>query len=311
VQKIIDALGDAMWYAIFGSIQKLFEPLFRTWCAGIYNGIYDQFTTAMTNADGNIQNGLTPLGGAVGIINAVSETVFTPIAVLILTAVICWEIISMVVESNNMHEFDVGFFIKVFIKAGLGVLVLSHASDIVQGIFETGNILATQVRGAAMAGITFPVQNTAHNFKNFEANELVPLILLGLLLKLFIAVTSIIVFVIILNRMLELAIMIAVAPLPLATAANRAWGDVSKNFVKNLIALALQGAIIILILGIMGALIMGNLDFTDVYTMSNAGDIDRVGIMYTRIFATMGWIVVLDIMMIKSSSIAKTICGAH
>ena len=306
MDKIIEVMGRAVWIGIYGGFQELFTPIFRGWCTDIYSGIYDQFANTMINADNNIQSGLAPLGGAVGIIETVSETVFTPIAVLILTAVICWEIISMVVENNNMHEFDVGFFIKVFIKAGLGVLVLSHASDIVQGIFETGNILANQVRGAAAAEI-FAAPDTAYDFSQFHNKETVPLILLGLLLKLFIGVSSIIVFVIILNRMLEIAIMIAVAPMPLATAANRAWGDVSKNFVKNLIALALQGAIIILILGIMGALIMNTLDFSGI--MGNP--VDRVGQMYIRIFTVMGWIVVLDIMLIKSSSISKTICGAH
>ena len=57
--------------------------------------------------------GTTPAAwnaGVFSLIRQLSETVILPIAGLVLTFVATYELIQMLLEKNNMHEFDVDVF---------------------------------------------------------------------------------------------------------------------------------------------------------------------------------------------------------
>ena len=59
--------------------------------------------------------GQTPQGWNSGIFNMVqnlSESVVIPIAGLIITFVLCYELITMITEKNNMHDIDTWMFLS-------------------------------------------------------------------------------------------------------------------------------------------------------------------------------------------------------
>ena len=60
-------------------------------------------------------------------IRALSENVIVPIAGLVITYVLCVELISMVTEKNNMHDVDTFMFFKWFFKAWVAVYLITHA----------------------------------------------------------------------------------------------------------------------------------------------------------------------------------------
>ena len=52
-------------------------------------------------------------------IQTLSENVIVPIAGLVITYVLCYELISMVTEKNNMHDVDTSMFFKVGVQRRL------------------------------------------------------------------------------------------------------------------------------------------------------------------------------------------------
>ncbi len=56
-------------------------------------------------------------------------------------------------------------------------------------------------------------------------------------------------YVLLIGRMMEIYLHIAVSPIPFATITNREFGDAGKNFVKTLLAYVLHGAFIVLCCG--------------------------------------------------------------
>ena len=67
--------------------------------------------------------------GVFSMIHSLSESVIVPIAGLVIAAVLSYELIRMVIDKNNMHDFDTFIFFKWIIKAGIAAYVVSHTFD--------------------------------------------------------------------------------------------------------------------------------------------------------------------------------------
>ena len=77
-----------------------------------------------------------------------SENVIVPVAGLVITYVLCYELITMITEKNNMHDVDTFMFFKWFFKSWVAVYLVTHTFDITMAVFE----LAQHVVGSA-AGV--------------------------------------------------------------------------------------------------------------------------------------------------------------
>ena len=94
-----------------------------------------------------VQVGTTPAAwnaGVFSLIRQLSETVILPIAGLVLTFVATYELIQMLLEKNNMHEFDVANIYKWVFKTACAILILSNTFDIVMAVFDVGSHVVTQ-----------------------------------------------------------------------------------------------------------------------------------------------------------------------
>lgn len=107
---------------------------------------------------------------------------------------------------------------------------------------------------------------------------------------------NIIIFVIIYGRMVEIFMLTSLAPIPFATLANHELSHTGQNYFKSLLANGFQGLLILVCVGIYVALIQN---------ISIGGD--PIG----AIWATMGHTVLLCFTLLKTSSLAKSILGAH
>jgi len=95
--------------------------------------------------------GMTPGAwnpGVFNLIRTLSETVVLPIAGLLLTFVMTWELIQLIIDQNNLHQLDTWIFFKWVFKTMIAVLILTNTFNIVMGIFD----VAQHVIGGA-AGI--------------------------------------------------------------------------------------------------------------------------------------------------------------
>mgnify|MGYP006898719622 CR=1 FL=1 len=71
-------------------------------------------------------------------IRGLSENVIVPIAGIIITFVLCYELISMITEKNNLHDMDTWMFFKWFFKAAVAIYLVTNTFDIVMAVFDIG-----------------------------------------------------------------------------------------------------------------------------------------------------------------------------
>lgn len=218
---------------------------------------------------------------------------------LILTFVATYELIQMILEKNNMHEFDVANIYKWVFKTACAILILSNTFNIVNAVFDVSQSVIAQSAGLIQGSTDITPDMLATLETTLEGMELGPL--LGLFMQsLIIGFTmkalGIVIFVIVYGRMLEIYMLTSLAPVPVATLANRELGGMGQNYLKSLFAVGFQGLLILVCVGIYAVLVQG---------IATGGD--PIG----AIWGIIGYTVLLCFMLFKTGSISKSIFGAH
>ena len=101
---------------IKNSLREAIHDFFVDACGGMFIGIFDDANAAAGDIAGEVAR--TPSEWNAGIftmIRNLSQNVIIPIAGLIITFVVCYELITAITEKNNMHDIDTFIFFK-FIK---------------------------------------------------------------------------------------------------------------------------------------------------------------------------------------------------
>ena len=115
---------------------------------GNLEGLFDTVNTRVGEI--SVQVGTTPAAwnaGVFSLIRQLSETVILPIAGLILTFVATYELIQMILEKNNMHEFDVANIYKWVFKTTCAILILSNTFNIVMAVFDVSQSVIASAAG--------------------------------------------------------------------------------------------------------------------------------------------------------------------
>ena len=234
-------------------------------------------------------------------IQTLSETVMIPIAGMIISAILCYELITMVMEKNNMHDLDIGVFFRYLFKACVAVLFLSYTFDITMAIFDVGNHLVTRagstITGSTSIDVTSTLQNMFHNqLSTMELGELIGLGIETMIISLCMKIMSVLITVILYGRMIEIYLYISVAPVPFATLSNREWGSIGNNYIKGLCALAFQGFFIMVCVAIYSVLVSG------IAVASN---------LHTALWSVAAYTIILCFSLFKTGSLAKSVLNAH
>ena len=249
-----------------------------------------------------VQVGTTPAAwnaGVFSLIRRLSETVILPIAGLILTFVATYELIQLLVERNNLHDLDYWIFFKWIFKTACAILILSNTFNIVMAVFDVAQRVVAQSAGLIQGSTDVSPAMLAELEAALEGMDLGPL--LGLWLQSFViqltmTALNIVIFVIVYGRMIEIYMLTSLAPLPVATLANRELGGAGQNYLRSLFAVGFQGMLILVCVGIYAVLIQG---------IASGGD--PIG----AIWGTIGYTVLLCYCLFKTGSIARSVLGAH
>ena len=231
----------------------------------------------------------------------ISDTVMVPIAGMIISAILCYELITMIMDKNNMHDFDTSLFIRYLGKACIAVVLLSKTFDITMAIFDVGNHIVINAAGAINVTATIDVEATllsmfTNQLSGMSMGELFGLGLETMIVSFGMKIMSAVITVIIFGRMIEIYLYISVAPVPFSTLGNREWGGIGTNYIKALIALAFQGFFLMVCVGIYSALVA---------SLSVAGNI------HSALWTIVAYTVVLCFSMGKTSSLSRSIMHAH
>ena len=104
------------------------------------------------------QVGQTPQGwngNIFSMIQNLSDSVIVPIAGMIITFVLCYELISMLTEKNNMHDIDTWMFFKYFFKMWVAVWIVSHTFTITMAVFDVGQNVVSRAAGVISSNIVY------------------------------------------------------------------------------------------------------------------------------------------------------------
>lgn len=239
-------------------------------------------------------------GGVFSMIQSLSENVIVPIAGLILTFVACYELISMVIDRNNLNDVDTWMFFKWVFKTFCAVMIVTNTWAIVMGVFDVAQSVVGNAAGVVISETSIDITSVLGSLDTRLAEmELGPLF--GLWFQsLFVGQTmsalTVCIFVVIYGRMIEIYLVTSIAPIPMATMMNRDWGQMGQNYLRSLLALAFQAFLIIVCVGIYAVLVR---------TIATDTDIMKA------IWTCMGYTVLLCFTLFKTGSLAKSVFNAH
>ena len=287
-----------------GILDKLDEWLRGLLADGIkgnLTGMFDSVNTEVGEIAGQV--GMTPQAwnsGVFSMIQNLSETVIVPIAGVILTFVMCYELIQLVTERNNLHDIDTWMFFKWVFKTFCAVLIVTNTWNIVMGIFDVAqnvvNASAGVIIGDTSVDISSVISNMDAQIEALPTGELFGLWFQSIFVGLTMNILSICIMLVVYGRMIEVYLTTSVGPIPLATMTNRDWGTTGQNYLRSLFALGFQAFLIMVCVGIYSVLVQG---------IATSGDISGA------IWTCMGYTVLLCFALFKTGSLSKSLFGAH
>lgn len=286
---------------IFDKIEEFFNDLLI--------GIIEQNLTSLlvdvNDRVGTIASevGKTPQtwnGSIFNMIKSLSDTVIVPIAGLVMTGILCYELLSMLMEKNNLHELDTWMFFRWIMKAVIAIYLITNTFNIVMAVFDVGQHIVNSAAGTISTStnidISASVTSMIDGLDAKSTAELVTIALETVLVKISILVISIIITVILYGRMIEIYLASSIAAIPLATMANKEWGQIGNNYLRSLAALGIQGFFIMVCVGIYAVLV---------------GSITISSDIHTTVFSILSYTVILCFALIKTSGLSKSVMNAH
>lgn len=244
---IFDKIEEFFKELLLGGIQANLESMFLD--------INDKVGAVATDV------GKTPMGwngDVFAFIKSINDSVIIPIAGLIITAVLCIELINMVMQKNNMHDTDTFEFFKYIIKMWIAVWLVSHAFEFSMAVFDVAQHMVNKAAGVINTSATVSgdqIVAMMDTLKEKGLGELVMILFETSLIKVAIQVISVVIMFVVYGRMFEIYVYSSVSAIPFATMGNKEWGQIGTNYIKGLFALGLQGLFLMVCLGIYAVLL--------------------------------------------------------
>ena len=286
--------------SILQSIEDWFRGLL---VSGIMDNLSNTFES-VNNQVGQIATevGQTPANFSPAVYNMIrtlSENVIMPIAGLILTFIACYELIQLVISHNNLANFETWIFWKWIFKTFVAVTLITNTMNITMAVFDVAQHVVTQA-GGIIAGSTAIDDSTLATVQStLEAMGIGPLLsiyLQTIIVRFLIYILSALIFVIVYARMIEIYLMVSLAPIPFSTFGNREQSMIGQNYLRSLFALGFQGFLIMVCVGIYAVLIQ-----------SVAFSTDIIG----SLWGVLGYTILLAFTLFKTGAVAKSILHAH
>ena len=286
---------------ILDTIQEWIMGILKDCIMGNLNGMFDQINTEVGEVAANV--GTTPAAwnaGVFSMIRNLSDNVVVPIAGMVLTFVMCYELISMIIDRNNLHDFETFAIYKWIVKTFVAVYLVSHTFDITMAIFEMAQTVVQRsagiITGSTSVDFAAALGDVSAQLDAMGIGELFGLLVETMLLKITMPILSFCVMIVLVGRMIEIYIYCSIGAIPFATMTNREWGQMGNNYLRGLVALGLQGFFIMICVAIYAVLV---------------GAIGSAANIHVAIWQCAGYTVLLCFSLFKTSSVSRSIFNAH
>ncbi len=286
--------------SILQSIEDWFKSL-------LVSGIMDNISNTFQSVNDQVgaiatEVGTTPADfqpTVYSMIETLSENVIMPIAGIILTFIACYELIQLVISHNNLANFETWIFWKWIFKTFVAVMLITNTMNITMAVFDVAQHVVTESGGIIADSTAIDDSTLASMQTTLEAMDIGPLLsifLQSFVVQFLIYILSALIFVIVYARMIEIYLMVSLAPIPFATFGNKEQSMIGQNYLRSLFALGFQGFLIMVCVGIYAVLIQ---------TVSFTTDI--IG----SLWGVMGYTILLAFTLFKTGAVAKSILHAH
>ena len=286
--------------SILESIEDWFREL-------LVSGIMDNISNTFQSVNDQVGAIATEVGTSPAdfqpavytMISTLSENVIMPIAGIILTFIACYELIQLVISHNNLANIETWIFWKWIFKTFVAVTVITNTMNITMAVFDVAQHVVTESGGIIADSTAIDDSTLATMQTTLEAMDIGPLLsiyLQSFVVQFLIYILSALIFVIVYARMIEIYLMVSLAPIPFATFGNREQSMIGQNYLRSLFALGFQGFLIMVCVGIYAVLIQ---------TVSFTTDI--IG----SLWGVMGYTILLAFTLFKTGAVSKSILHAH
>ena len=283
---------------------KLTEWLKEMLVGGVMSnltGLFDSINEQVADIAGTV--GTTPQAwnsGVFSMVQSLSNNVVVPIAGVLLAIVMAMELIQMVVDRNNMNDFDVGQIIKWVCKSFFAIILVTSTWDIVMGIFDLAQTVVNNAAGVIISDTSLDLNSVITDMEarlmEMDIGPLFSLWIQSALIGILSWILTICIFIIVYGRMIEIYLVTSIAPIPMATMGNREWSQMGQNYLRSLFALGFQAFLIVVCVGVYAVLVQSIAVETDVIK---------------AIWTSIGYTVLLCFTLFKTSSLSRSIFNAH
>ena len=263
--------------------------------SGLFDSVNDQVGDIATQV-GTSPASFSP--GVFSLIRNVSESVIVPIAGIILTFIVCYELIQLIIDHNNLANFETWIFFKWIFKTFVAVTLITNTFNIVMAVFDVSQHVISSsgdIIGGSTAVTDSMLTTLETNLADMDLGPLLGLFAQSMIIGLTMKIIGIIIFVIVYGRMVEIYLMTSLAPIPFATFANREQSQIGQNYLRSLFALGFQGFLIMICVAIYAVLVQ---------SVAVADPINAI-------WGLIGYTVLLCFTLFKTGSLAKSVLHAH
>lgn len=310
---------------IFDSFIEAIEEFFTNVLAGASSSAIDSALNLFKNglnSDNIVGDALTTTpnayeGGDIFlIIDNICDNIVAPIGGMILVIILLYELISVVIGGNNFREFDTSIFFKWIFKCLCGIILISHTSDLIIGVFSMGSGITKDALELAVTGdvITEEISTIAGDIQTMLTTQcegdwgiLVTFLLFSLIMWIAVVASLVIVMLVIISRMIEAFMYISIAPIPMSTFMNKEWGTIGNNWLRNLLAIAFQGVFIVVAIALFQTMFTVTLQGMLEVDLTDGASID----LYFSMILCIVWAIALCFTVFRSSSVSKSVFNAH
>ena len=284
---------------LLNTLTEWLKELLAGAIASNLTGMVDSVNTKV--GDIAAQVGQTPQGwnsGIFSMIQNLSNNVILPIAGIILALVMTMEFIRIIMDKNNMHDFDTWSILMWVFKTACAILIVSNTWNIVMAVFDVSQTVVNNAAGMIVGNtdIELVTEGLEETLMAMELSSLIGLWFQSMIVGVTMHILSIIIMLICFGRMIEIYLVTSVAPIPMSTMINHEWSQMGQNYLRSLFALAFQGFLIIVCVAIYAVLVQNMVVESDISM---------------AIWTVMGYTVLLCFTLFKTSSLAKSVFNAH
>ncbi len=285
---------------VLQSINDFFVDILVKAVMFVYGGIFSVVNHNVSTAAGQLSTSPADFSPSIfNLIKNLSENVILPIAGLILTYIAVIELIQMIIEHNNLANFETWFIWRWIIKTFIAVELLANVFTIVMAVFDVADHVISHAGGLIGTSTDITSDLAAHFESTLRAmnfGELLVILFMSIGLWIGILIMAVIVWVIVYARMVEIYMMVSLSPIPFATLSSKEHSHVGWNYFRSIAAVGFQGFLMMVCIGIYAVLIQ---------TITLSSNI--IG----TIWGIFGYTVLLCFTLLRTSELSKSIFSAR